>query len=50
MSMQVQGNAIVMIQSETLNSMDLGITLSHLDGTKESAKARPAVEDSKGNV
>jgi hypothetical protein len=45
-SMKVQGNTIVMIPSETLNSMgygNLGMTLAYLENTKKAAaKSTPA--------
>jgi regulator of protease activity HflC (stomatin/prohibitin superfamily) len=50
-SMKVQGNTIVMIPSETLNSMgfgNLGMTLAYLESTKKAAKTKPA-EETKGN-
>jgi regulator of protease activity HflC (stomatin/prohibitin superfamily) len=43
-SMKVQGNTIVMIPSETLNSMgfgNLGMTLAYLENTKKAAKQKP---------
>jgi regulator of protease activity HflC (stomatin/prohibitin superfamily) len=52
-SMKVQGNTIVMIPSETLNSMgfgNLGMTLAYLENTKKAAKAKQAAEDDKGNA
>ncbi len=51
-SMKVQGNTIVMIPSETLNSMgfgNLGMTLAYLESTKKASKAKQA-EDDKGNA
>jgi regulator of protease activity HflC (stomatin/prohibitin superfamily) len=51
-SMKIQGNTIVMIPSETLNSMgfgNLGMTLAYLENTKKAAKAKPAAEETKGN-
>jgi regulator of protease activity HflC (stomatin/prohibitin superfamily) len=51
-SMKVQGNTIVMIPSETLNSMgfgNLGMTLAYLESTKRAAKEKPSSE-TKGNA
>ncbi|HXV46517.1 MAG TPA: SPFH domain-containing protein [Nitrososphaera sp.] len=51
-SMKVQGNTIVMIPSETLNSMgfgNLGMTLAYLESTKKAAKTKPA-DETKGNA
>jgi regulator of protease activity HflC (stomatin/prohibitin superfamily) len=51
-SMKVQGNTIVMIPSETLNSMgfgNLGMTLAYLESTKKAAKQKPP-EEGKGNA
>lgn len=50
-SMKVQGNTIIMIPSETLNSMgfgNLGMTLAYLESTKKAAAAKPQAE-TKGN-
>lgn len=50
-SMNVQGNTIVMIPSETLNSMEfgnLGMTLAYLESTRRAAAAKPST-DAKGN-
>lgn len=50
-SMKVQGNTIVMIPSETLNSMgfgNLGMTLAYLESTKKAAKTKPE-DENKGN-
>lgn len=47
-SMKVQGNTIVMIPSETLNSMgfgNLGMTLAYLESTKKAAKAKQTEDD-----
>lgn len=44
-SMKIQGNTIVMIPSETLNSMgygNLGMTLAYLENTKKAAAAKPS--------
>lgn len=52
-SMKVQGNTIVMIPSETLNSMgfgNLGMTLAYLENTKKAAAAKPAADGEKGNA
>lgn len=51
-SMKVQGNTIVMIPSETLNSMgfgNLGMTLAYLESTKKAAAAKPST-DTKSNA
>jgi regulator of protease activity HflC (stomatin/prohibitin superfamily) len=51
-SMKVQGNTIVMIPSETLNSMgfgNLGMTLAYLESTKKAAAAKPTT-DTKSNA
>ena len=50
-SIKVQGNTIVMIPSETLNSMgfgNLGMTLAYLENTKKAA-AKSVEEKEKGN-
>ena len=52
-SMKVQGNTIVMIPSETLNSMgfgNLGMTLAYLENTKKAAAIKPQADDAKGNA
>lgn len=55
-SMKVQGNTIVMIPSETLNSMgfgNLGMTLAYLESTKKAAAAKrpdPSTPEGKGNA
>jgi len=55
-SMKVQGNTIVMIPSETLNSMgfgNLGMTLAYLENTKKAAAAKPpaaAADTAKSNA
>jgi len=49
-SMKIQGNTIVMIPSETLNTMgfgNLGMTLAYLERTKKAAAAKPST-DAKG--
>jgi regulator of protease activity HflC (stomatin/prohibitin superfamily) len=46
-SMKIQGNTIVMIPSETLNSMgygNLGLTLAYLESTKKAAAAKPSTD------
>ncbi|MGI0049077.1 MAG: SPFH domain-containing protein [Nitrososphaera sp.] len=46
-SMKIQGNTIVMIPSETLNSMgfgNLGMTLAYLESTKKAVAAKPSTE------
>ena len=52
-SMKVQGNTIVMIPSETLNSMgfgNLGMTLAYLESTKKAAATKTSsAETSKSN-
>lgn len=51
-SMKIQGNTIVMIPSETLNTMgfgNLGMTLAYLESTKKAAAAKPST-DAKDNV
>lgn len=51
-SMKVRGNTIVMIPSETLNSMgfgNLGMTLAYLESTRKAAAAKPQAE-TKGNT
>jgi regulator of protease activity HflC (stomatin/prohibitin superfamily) len=51
-SMKIQGNTIVMIPSETLNTMgfgNLGMTLAYLESTKKAAAAKPST-DAKENV
>jgi hypothetical protein len=52
-SMKIQGNTIVMIPSETLNSMgygNLGMTLAYLENTKKAAAVKPQADDTKGNA
>ncbi len=49
-SMKIQGNTIVLIPSETLNSIgfgNLGMTLAYLESTKKAAAAKPST-DAKG--
>jgi len=51
-TMKIQGNTIVMVPSETLNSMgfgNLGMTLAYLENTKKAAAAKPST-DAKGNA
>jgi hypothetical protein len=51
-SMKIQGNTIVLIPSETLNSIgfgNLGMTLAYLESTKKAAAAKPST-DAKGNA
>lgn len=51
-SMKVQGNTIVMIPSETLNSMgfgNLGMTLAYLESTKKAAAAKTSTDAAKSN-
>lgn len=51
-SMKIQGNTIVMIPSETLNTMgfgNLGMTLAYLESTKKAAAAKPST-DAKDNI
>jgi regulator of protease activity HflC (stomatin/prohibitin superfamily) len=51
-SMKIQGNTIVMIPSETLNTMgfgNLGMTLAYLESTKRAAAGKPST-DAKDNV
>lgn len=51
-SMKIQGNTIVLIPSETLNSIgfgNLGMTLAYLESTKKAAAAKPST-DPKGNA
>lgn len=51
-SMKIQGNTIVMIPSETLNTMgfgNLGMTLAYLESTKKAVAAKPST-DSKDNI
>jgi regulator of protease activity HflC (stomatin/prohibitin superfamily) len=46
-SMKIQGNTIVMIPSETLNTMgfgNLGMTLAYLESTKKAVAAKPSTE------
>ncbi len=50
-SIKVQGNTIVMIPSESLNSMgfgNLGMTLAYLENTKKAAAQSAASSDNKG--
>ena len=52
-SMKIQGNTIVMIPSETFNSMgygNLGMTLAYLESTKKAAAVKPQADDAKGNA
>jgi len=51
-SMKIQGNTIVMIPSETLNTMgfgNLGMTLAYLESTKKAAATKPST-DAKDNI
>jgi regulator of protease activity HflC (stomatin/prohibitin superfamily) len=51
-SMKIQGNTIVLIPSETLNSIgfgNLGMTLAYLESTKKAAAAKPST-DAKSNA
>ena len=50
-SIKVQGNTIVMIPSETLNSMgfgNLGMTLAYLENTKKAAAQSASIKAAKG--
>ncbi len=52
-SMKIQGNTIVMIPSETLNTMgfgNLGMTLAYLESTKKAAAAKSSSTDAKDNI
>ena len=52
-TMKIQGNTIVMVPSETLNSMgfgNLGMTLAYLENTKKAAAIKPQADDAKGNA